>query len=107
MCDGWLWIELAVSSPWVGAVVVVCSDGFVWVVDEFFLFWFVVGSGWFCGGFYWVCGLVVAIMVVMVGSVADYGSCFGCWWWWLSWVDWVWVVGSGGVFWVWVYVMGG
>ena len=33
------------------------------------------------------CGMVVvAIMVVMVGSVADYGGCFG-WWWWLSWVD--------------------
>ena len=75
MCDGWLWIELAVSSPWVGAVVVVCSDGFVWVVDEFFLFWFVVGSGWFCGGFWWVCGLVVAIMVValVVGGGLRFG----------------------------------
>lgn len=28
------------------------------------------------------CGMVAAaIMVVMVGSVADYGGCFGCWWW--------------------------
>ena len=30
---------------------------------------------WFGGG------VVVAIMVVMVGSVANYGGCFGCWWW--------------------------
>ena len=38
-CFGWqLWIRLVVSSLWVGAVVVVCFDGFVWEVDEFFVF---------------------------------------------------------------------
>ena len=28
-----LWIGSVGSSPWAGAVVVVCSDGFVWEVD--------------------------------------------------------------------------
>lgn len=38
-CFGWqLWIGSVVSSPWVGVVVVVCFDGFVWEVDEFFVF---------------------------------------------------------------------
>ena len=33
------------------------------------------------------CGMVVVvIMVVMVGSVADYGGCFGCWWWFKFWL---------------------
>ena len=59
MCDGWLWIELAVSSPWAGAVVVVCFDGFVWVVDEFF-----------CFGLWWA----------VDGFVVDFGG-FVVWWW--------------------------
>ena len=74
-----------------------------------FLFWFVVGSGWFCGGFWWVCGLVVVWwwqlwllwwvvwLIMVVALVVGGGFRFG-WWWWLSWVDWVWVVGSWGVF---------
>ena len=39
-----LWIGSVGSSPWAGAVVVVCSDGFVWEVDEFFVF--VCGGQW-------------------------------------------------------------
>ena len=73
MCDGWLWIELAVSNPWVGAVVVVCSDEFVWVVDEFF-----------CFGLWWA----------VDGFVVDFGG-FVVWWWQLWWLLWLLVVVLG------------
>ena len=84
LCDGWLWIELEVSSPWAEAVVVVCSNGFVWVVDEFFFF---------CFGLWWVGD---GFVVDSIGFVV---------WWWQLWLLWwaVWlimvvalVVGGGG-----------
>lgn len=38
------------------------------------LWWILVGL-WFGGG------VMVAIMVVMDGNVADCGGCIGYWWW--------------------------